>query len=158
VYDRANRPDTRLVKPALFVIDEAANIAPLPDLAQLASTARGVGIQLVTIWQDFAQLQARYGTFAPTVINNHRAKVVLSGVSDTPTLDYLSRLIGEEAVTETSETRDNDGSVHSRTQSTRYRPLAAPAALRQTDIGTGVLVYGNLHPAQLTLRPPKANQ
>lgn len=153
VYHRANRPDTRLVKPLLLVIDEAANIAPLPDLAQLASTARGVGIQLVTVWQDFAQLQARYGTFAQTVINNHRAKVVLSGVSDTPTLEYVSRLIGDQAATETSHTRDHDGSMRSTTESVRHQALAPPALLRQAETGTGVLVYGNLAPARLRLRP-----
>lgn len=153
VYRRANRRDTRLTKPLLLVIDEAANIAPLPDLAQLASTARGVGIQLVTVWQDFAQIQVRYGTFAQTVINNHRAKVVLSGVSDTPTLDYLSRLIGEQAAIEVSETRDRDGSVRTTSQATRHRPLASPATLRQTETGSGVLVYGNLAPAKLHLRP-----
>jgi type IV secretion system protein VirD4 len=153
VYQRANRPDTRLRKPLLLVIDEAANIAPLPDLAQLASTARGIGIQLVTVWQDFAQLQARYGTFAQTVINNHRAKVVLSGVSDTPTLDYLSRLIGDQAVTDVSETRERDGSVRSTTQAIRHRALAPPAVLRQAATGSGVLVYGNLAPARLRLRP-----
>lgn len=152
VYSRANRPDTRLAKPLLLVIDEAANIAPLPDLAQLASTARGVGIQLVTVWQDFAQLQGRYGTFAQTVINNHRAKVVLAGVSDTPTLDYLSRLIGDETTTETSHTRDHAGSVRTTTEAIRDRPLAAPSELRQSETGTGVLVYGNLSPARLRLR------
>lgn len=153
VYRRANRPDTRLAKPLLLVIDEAANIAPLPDLAQLASTARGVGIQLVTAWQDFAQIQVRYGTFAQTVINNHRAKVILSGVSDTPTLDYLSRLIGEQAATEVSETRDRAGSVQSITESSRHRALAPPATLRQSATGSGVLVYGNLAPAKIKLRP-----
>lgn len=153
VYQRANQPDTRLVKPLLLVIDEAANIAPLPDLAQLASTARGVGIQLVTVWQDFAQLQARYGTFAQTVINNHRAKVVLSGVSDTPTLEYVSRLIGDQAATETSHTRDHHGSVRSTTESVRHQALAPPALLRQAETGTGVLVYGNLAPARIRLRP-----
>ncbi|MDF1597266.1 MAG: type IV secretory system conjugative DNA transfer family protein, partial [Acidimicrobiia bacterium] len=152
IYDRANRSTDRLTKPLLLVIDEAANIAPLPDLAQIASTARGVGIQLVTIWQDFAQIQARYGTFAQTVINNHRAKVVLAGISDTPTLDYISRLIGDQHTIEKSHTRNPDGR-ESTTQSTRHRPLAPTAALRRADTGTGVLVYGNLHPAQLKLRP-----
>jgi type IV secretion system protein VirD4 len=155
VYRRANRPDTRLHKPLLLVIDEAANIAPLPDLAQLASTARGVGIQLVTVWQDFAQIQVRYGTFAQTVINNHRAKVVLSGISDTPTLDYLSRLIGDHAATEVSETRDKDGAVRTTTRSTRHQALAPPATLRQAVTASGVLVYGNLPPARLHLRPTK---
>ncbi|MEX2622975.1 MAG: type IV secretory system conjugative DNA transfer family protein, partial [Acidimicrobiia bacterium] len=152
IYDRANRSADQLAKPLLLVIDEAANIAPLPDLAQLASTARGVGIQLVTVWQDFAQIQARYGTFAQTVINNHRAKVVLAGVSDTPTLDYISRLIGDETTVEQSHTRNADGR-ESVTESTRHRPLASTADLRRADTGTGVLVYGNFHPAQLKLRP-----
>jgi len=152
IYDRANRATDRLSKPLLLVIDEAANIAPLPDLAQIASTARGVGIQLVTVWQDFAQIQARYGSFAQTVINNHRAKVILAGVSDTPTLDYISRLIGDQQTTEESHTRNQDGK-ESTTQSTRHRPLAPTAALRRADTGTGVLIYGNFHPAQLKLRP-----
>jgi type IV secretion system protein VirD4 len=152
IYDRANKTSDRLAKPLLLVIDEAANIAPLPDLAQIASTARGVGIQLVTVWQDFAQIQARYGTFAQTVINNHRAKVVLAGVSDTPTLDYFSRLIGDEATVEESQSRNPDGRK-SVTESIRHRPLAPAADLRRADTGTGVLVYGNFHPAQLKLRP-----
>jgi type IV secretion system protein VirD4 len=152
IYDRANRPTDRLPKPLLLVIDEAANIAPLPDLAQIASTARGVGIQLVTIWQDFAQIQARYGTFAQTVINNHRAKVVLAGVSDTPTLDYISRLIGDKQAAEESRTRNPEGR-ETVTESTRHRPLAPTSALRRSDTGTGVLIYGNFHPARLKLRP-----
>ena len=152
IYDRANRTTDRLAKPLLLAIDEAANIAPLPDLAQIASTARGVGIQLVTIWQDFAQIQARYGTFAQTVINNHRAKVILAGISDTPTLDYISRLIGDEAAVEQSRTRNPDGKT-STTETVRHRPLAPTADLRRADTGTGVLIYGNFHPARLKLRP-----
>lgn len=152
VYARANHPDTRLQKPLLLVIDEAANIAPLPNLAQLASTARGVGIQLVTAWQDFAQIQAMYTTFSPTVINNHRAKVVLPGVSDPPTLDYFAKIIGEEAATEISETHNENGGVRSRTEATRRRPLASPVTLRQARTGSGFLVYGNLPPARLKLR------
>lgn len=152
IYDRANRSTDRIPKPLLLVIDEAANIAPLPNLAQIASTARGVGIQLVTVWQDFAQIQARYGTFAQTVINNHRAKVVLAGVSDTPTLDYISRLIGDEAATEESRSRNPDGR-NTVTESIRHRPLAPTSALRRSDTGTGVLIYGNHHPAKLKLRP-----
>ncbi len=48
----------RLDPPLLLVLDEAANIAPLRDLAQIASTAAGLGIQLVTVWQDRAQIVA----------------------------------------------------------------------------------------------------
>ena len=50
--------DGRLDPPLLVVLDEAANIAPLSDLDVLASTASSHGIQLVTVWQDFAQIEA----------------------------------------------------------------------------------------------------
>ncbi len=65
--------------PLLIVLDEAANIAPLRDLDAIASTAAGHGIQLVTVWQDLAQLRARYGERASTVVNNHRGKNHLVG-------------------------------------------------------------------------------
>ena len=98
VYDQVARTRRPLDPPLLIVLDEAANIAPLSDLDALASTAAGHGVQLVTIWHDLAQITARYGTRATTVVNNHRAKLFLSGISDPSTLDYASHLIGEEEV------------------------------------------------------------
>ncbi len=44
------------------MLDEAANVAPIPDLDALASTGAGQGIQLVTVFQDIAQVNARYVT------------------------------------------------------------------------------------------------
>ncbi|MGH9057688.1 MAG: type IV secretory system conjugative DNA transfer family protein [Acidimicrobiales bacterium] len=74
----ANAAGGRLDPPLLLVLDEAANIAPVRDLDTLASTAAGLGVQLVTVCQDLAQLGARYGTErARTIANNHRAKILL---------------------------------------------------------------------------------
>src|SRR5581483_8256209 len=92
--------------PLLLVLDEAANIAPVADLATIASTAASHGIQLVTVWQDLAQIKARYGSEATTVVNNHRAKVVLAGVGDVDTLDYVARLGGDQDVEQLSVTTD----------------------------------------------------
>jgi type IV secretion system protein VirD4 len=138
--------------PLLVVLDEAANIAPLRNLDALASTAAGLGVQLVTVWQDLAQIEARYGRRAQTIINNHRAKVLLSGISDPSALDYVSRLSGDEEVAKDSTTRDASG-LRSSTESTTYRRLAPADALRRVVPGEGVLVYGHLPPAQLRLRP-----
>jgi type IV secretion system protein VirD4 len=138
--------------PLLVVLDEAANIAPLRNLDALASTAAGLGVQLVTVWQDLAQIEARYGRRAQTILNNHRAKVVLSGISDPGALDYVSRLCGDEEVAKDSTTRDAGG-LRSSTESTTYRRLAPVDALRRVVPGEGVLVYGHLPPAQLRLRP-----
>ena len=55
------------------------NCAAIKKLPQLATTGRGQGIQLLTIWHDEAQLQHRYGHRASTVLNGHRAKLLLSG-------------------------------------------------------------------------------
>jgi type IV secretion system protein VirD4 len=136
----------------LVVLDEAANIAPLRNLDALASTAAGLGVQLVTVWQDLAQIEARYGRRAQTIINNHRAKVLLSGISDPSALDYVSRISGDEEVAKDSTTRDASG-LRSSTESTTYRRLAPADALRRVVPGEGVLVYGHLPPAQLRLRP-----
>jgi type IV secretion system protein VirD4 len=150
-YDAALRTGRPLDPPLLVVLDEAANIAPLRDLDALASTAAGHGVQLVTVWQDLAQVKARYGSKASTVVNNHRAKVVLSGVSDPDTLEYASRLIGDSEIHDHSVTISGGG-ARSTTRSQRERRLAPDAELRRIKPGEGVLVYGHLPPARIRLR------
>jgi len=151
-FDRAARRGRPLDPPLLVVLDEAANIAPLVDLDGLAATCAGHGVQLVTVWQDLSQVAARYGERGATVINNHRAKVFLSGTSDPRTLDHASHLVGEEELLVPSVTRDPSGS-RTVTTSPLRRPLLPPEALRQLPVSSGVLVYGSLPPARLALRP-----
>jgi type IV secretion system protein VirD4 len=145
----------RLDPPLLLVLDEAANIAPLRDLAQIASTAAGLGIQLVTVWQDRAQITARYGPHAATVVNNHRAKLVLSGITDASTTGDIAQVIGDTEVVRRSITVDADGRT-SATRSTHSQQLASAADLRQLRPFEGVLVYGHLPPIALRLRKPIA--
>jgi type IV secretion system protein VirD4 len=143
----------RLDPPLLLVLDEAANIAPLRDLAQVASTAAGLGIQLITVWQDRAQITARYGQHAGTVVNNHRAKLVLSGITDATTTGDIAQVIGDTEVVRHSTTVDAEGRT-SATQATQTQMLASAAALRQLRPFEGVLVYGHLPPVALQLRRP----
>ncbi len=96
-YDRAARNGGGLARPALVMLDEAGNIAPLADLPGYAATAPSHGITFVTIWQDLAQIEAIYRHRAQTVLNNHRAKLFGSGIGDVATLDYLSRLVASTA-------------------------------------------------------------
>ena len=151
-YDRATLTHGPLDPPLLVVLDEAANIAPLADLDTLAATAAGQGIQLVTVWHDLAQITARFGPRATTVVNNHRAKLFLSGISDPSTLDYASHLIGDEEVLLPATTR-GARTGPSTTRSPATRRLAPPDALRRIAPGHAVLVYGDLPPVRLRLRP-----
>jgi type IV secretion system protein VirD4 len=150
-FARSVRTGRPLSPPLLMVLDEAANIAPLAELDSLAATCAGHGVQLVTVWQDLAQVHARYGPRAATVVNNHRAKLFLPGITDPATLDHACRLLGDREVSLPSVTRGLSGG--STTMAPVRRPLLAPDALRRLDPGTTVLVYGSLPPARLTLRP-----
>jgi type IV secretion system protein VirD4 len=152
-YDRTTETGTALDPPLLLVLDECANIAPLRDLATLASTGAGQGIQLVSVFQDLAQINAVYGRDrAPTIVSNHRAKVILSGIGDPQTLDYLARLLGDEEIRHVSSTSGAEGR-RSTTESVGYRTIAPANVLREMKPAQGVLVYGHLAPARIALRP-----
>ncbi len=152
VYEQVASSGKPLDPPLLLVLDEAANIAPLTDLDALAATAAGHGVQLVTVWHDLSQINARYGPRATTVVNNHRSKLFLSGISDPATLDYASHLIGDEELHVPVTTRGGHGGL-STTFSPSTRRLAPPDEIRRIPPGEGVLVYGDLPPARLRLRP-----
>jgi type IV secretion system protein VirD4 len=147
----ARQPDGMLPHRLLLDLDEAGNCAALSKLPELATTARGQGIQLLTVWHDEAQLAYRYGRRAATVLNGHRAKLLLSGQADLGSLDLASRLIGDEAITQTSHTTGEAGRA-STTASTSWRRLAPAEALRQLKPGRAVLLYGHLPPTRLHLR------
>jgi type IV secretion system protein VirD4 len=134
------------------LLDEAGNIAPLRDLPGYASTARSHGITFVSIWQDLAQIKSIYGERAQTVLNNHRAKLFGAGIADDPTLEYVSRLIGDERRTEVNRSGDLHGPRRSVSEHTSWRRLAPVDAIRRLRTGQGILVYGSIPPVWLRLR------
>jgi type IV secretory pathway TraG/TraD family ATPase VirD4 len=108
----------------------------------------------VTVCQDLGQLTSRYGSErSRTIVNNHRAKLLLSGVSDLPTLDLLSGLAGEEAVREESYTLDQGDGRRTRSSAVAFRRLLPSDGLRRVPPGEGILIYGHLAPIRLRLRP-----
>ena len=152
-YERANADGGSLTEPCLVLLDEAGNIAPLRDLPGYASTARSHGITLVSIWQDLAQIKAIYGHRAQTVLNNHRAKLFGTGIADEATLEYVSRLIGDERRTEINRSGDLHGGRRSMSEHATYRRAAPADILRRMRTNEAVLVYGSELPAHVRLRP-----
>jgi type IV secretion system protein VirD4 len=142
-YQTANKsPGRKLRTPLLVCLDELGNAVPIPNLAEIASTAASHNIQLISIFHDLAQARERYREQALTAINNHRARMLLSGVADIDTLRYFSDLIGDEELKDRS---DPNAPV-------RRRPLAPADQLRQIKPEQGLLIYGSLRPAMLRLR------
>jgi type IV secretion system protein VirD4 len=152
VHHHVARTGRPLDPPLLVVLDEAANIAPVEDLATVASTSAAMGVQLVTVFQDLAQVRLRYREATGTVVNNHRATLFLPGIKDLDTLDLASRLIGDSETIRDSITRGGDGR-RSATASPQWRRLLPAEAARTLPDRHGVLVYGNLPPLRVRLRP-----
>jgi type IV secretion system protein VirD4 len=151
--EKAARSPNGMLSPRLgLFLDEAGNCAALSELDVLATTARGQGIQLVTVWHDKSQLEARYGPKAATILNNHRAKLFLSGLADLSALELGARLIGDRQTVERARSMGSDGR-HSVNESVGYRPLLPVEDLRRLRPGEGVLVYGHLRPVPVRLRP-----
>jgi type IV secretion system protein VirD4 len=138
----------------LLLLDELANIAPFPGLDELASTAAGMGVQLVSVCQDIAQLQARFGRRAGTIVNNHRAKLAGRGISDIETLNYFTRLIGAGEFEQRSvSSSSGEHGRRSHTEGDTYRELAPAHVLRQSEAASALMVYGSLPPTTMDLRP-----
>jgi type IV secretion system protein VirD4 len=151
--ERAARSPGGMLDPKLFLaLDEAGNVAALADLPELATTARAQGIQLLTVWHDKSQLEHRYGQQAATVLNNHRARVFLSGLADLDSLDLASRLVGEQTTRDRSSMHGDRGQ-RTASVSTTYRLLAPVESLRRLRPREGIVLYGHLPPARIRLRP-----
>ena len=78
-YDRSTQLGAALDPPLLLLLDEATGVAPMNELARLASAAASRGVQIVSVFQDFRQIEGEYGGSAGLVVKNHRVKLLLSG-------------------------------------------------------------------------------
>ncbi len=139
---RAASQGGRLAEPLLVVLDEAAAIAPLADLDVLAATCAGQGITLVTCFQDLAQVRARWGERAGTLVNNHRTRVVLGGMADPSAAELVASLGGVRR-----DRARKDGPAP------EARPLVDAHELRQMPARSGLVISGSLPIARVRLRP-----
>jgi type IV secretion system protein VirD4 len=139
----------------LLALDEAANVAPLPNLDELASTGPGQGVALLTVLQNLSQAFERWGRDrTETILVNHRARLFCSGIADQATLSYLGQTLGEQEVQRVSTHRQAlQASGGSRTVSSDFRRLAGAHRVRQAPENSALLVYGRLPAAQIQLRP-----
>lgn len=121
--------ELRTQRRLLLVLDEAATVASLDELDQMASTVSGLDVTLVTVLQDFSQLKARWGPRASTIVNNHTTRIVLGGLADPTASQYLPELF---------ETRKD-------------APPSIP--LRQRPRGTGTVIAGHRPAFAVRLQP-----
>jgi hypothetical protein len=163
-FERSRNRSAPIDPALLVVLDDAASSAALPQLDVYAASAGGHGVQLVTSFRHLSQMRARYDDRAEAVFANHRAKVILSGVTDGETLALLSHLLGDETIRQLAtpaalakagaKGRGGEAEATRGIRSpTRPRGASPAEALAWISPGHGVLLYGHIPPAPITLRP-----
>jgi type IV secretory pathway TraG/TraD family ATPase VirD4 len=145
------QPHARLDPPLLVALDEVTQICPVPLPVWMADSA-GKGILVVAVCHGLAQLQARWDKpGAHAIWDTAGIKVILGGVTDTDTLEGLSRLCGEVALRTHSRTRFEDGR-RGRTVSYRYVRVLPPELLRTLPEWRALVLRTNLSPVIVRLR------
>lgn len=152
-FSAATRNGGALPRHLVVLLDEAANICPLKQLPQWTATCPSHEISLITVWQDRSQQRDRYGIDgAETIWNNSHARLILPGIADRATSDISSQLGDEERLARSTTTEAGRGqrSINVRTET---HALVDGSSLRQQQDGQALLVYRNLPPVRVILRP-----
>jgi type IV secretion system protein VirD4 len=134
---------TGTLDPRLFILmDEAANIAPVRNLAPWLSQCGDHGIVIATIWQSIAQIDQRYGRAARDAIcAASTAQVFIPPLAEPTSAGYLTELLGEEPVANGSST------MGQHTLSAGHQKAGPAPWLRQIGRGRAILIYRDLPPA-----------
>ncbi len=131
----------RLDPPLTAVLDEVANIAPVP-VAEWASWAAGSGIRLVLITQSYAQLKQRWGVDGAAVIwQCCKTKIIYGATTEDELCAITERACGTVRVRTTE--RDHRG----RRRGHEEIPLLPAAMLRMLPAGRAVVIQGRAAPA-----------
>jgi type IV secretory pathway TraG/TraD family ATPase VirD4 len=141
--------------PVTLVLDEVANIAPLPDLPAIVAEGGSQGLQILVCLQDLSQARGRWGEAADGFLSLFGVKVVLPGIGDLRTLELVSQLGGEidMAVRSTSRSWGRGGGGSSLTISTRRQRRLPVDAVAHLPKGTALLLEGPEPPRWLQLTP-----
>jgi type IV secretion system protein VirD4 len=130
----------RLDPPLTAVLDEVANIAPIP-VPTWASWAAGSGIRLSLIAQSYAQLKQRWGTEGAAVIwQCCKTKIIFGGTSEDELCGLAERGCGTVRVRTTERDHGRRWRGHEEIQ------LLPAAALRMLPRDRAVVIQGRAAP------------
>ena len=143
--------------PLTLVLDELANIAPIPDLPAMVSEGGGQGVLTAGFLQDLSQARARWGPAADGFLSLFGSKLILPGIADMATLELVSRLGGEIDVPTSSVSRapwwsPGRGAPTVTWSHQRQRRLPLDTVSHQPP-GTALLLTGSEPAARVRLPP-----
>lgn len=115
-------------RPVCFMLDELATLGHLQAVENAVGLAAGYGIQLVTVFQDVAQMRDLYKGRWSSFIGNAGVRAVFS-LDDYETAHYWSQFMGGRLVETMSQQQDIYGMTKGQSRGEAMRPLRSPEQL-----------------------------
>jgi type IV secretory pathway TraG/TraD family ATPase VirD4 len=157
LLDAARRKATenaggRLDPPLFVLLDEAANIAPIPSLPNLLADGGGSGITTVAVLQSLAQARGRWGQAgADAMWDAAVTKVILGGLAHADDLARISRLAGD--IDSPAHTRSSGPGGPGWSVAPRRLPALPIETLRTLPAGRAIVLARRAAPVEAVLQP-----
>ena len=142
-------PDKRLKRHCYFLMDEFGSLPPIKNFDNIIKIARSLGVFMIPVLQDYAQLNKVYGEQpASTIKNNCNVKIFL-GTNDEKTRGEISEACGQHKVKSVSYSENKDTGVNTSAQSV---PLIYPHELANLNnpadgvFGNAVVIASGVNP------------
>ncbi len=154
--------DVKLQRPVYFLLDEFANLPEIHDVDTIFSYGRSIGLTMVPVVQDYAQLEEVYEKKG-SIIKSQCNITVFIGTKDPETLKEVSEACGnvkyvEKSYSQGAESRAGGLSIST---SARTKPLITTTELialnedanHPDKYGNTVVLQLNKYPAKLKVTP-----
>jgi type IV secretion system protein VirD4 len=111
--------------PVCFMLDELATLGHVAPIENSVGLAAGYGVQLVTVFQDVAQMRDLYKGRWASFIGNAGVRALFN-LDDFETAEYWSKFTGSHLVGTQSQQQDIYGLTKAQTAGEAVRPLLSP--------------------------------
>lgn len=143
--------------PIHLLFDEFGNIGMLNNMSINAATVRSRKISIVACLQSITQLYQVYGlNNAKAILNNLKTKILLPGISDIETINYISNLCGNTEINTRSESYNKENKSISYSKS--KRKLFEDGELRTLEDNQALVIFNNKMPILDEIEPYYKNE
>jgi type IV secretory pathway TraG/TraD family ATPase VirD4 len=147
-------PDGHLDPPLGLILNEAANICPLPSLPSLVATGGGRGIPAFVVLQSLNQARHRWGEAqADSLWDAANIKLIYGGLAHAEDLQRISHLAGDIDQPTHTRTHPSAGNPGGWTTSQRRVPVLGIETIRHLPRDHAILLYRHLPPTITRLTP-----
>lgn len=143
-------------KRVMMLLDEMANIAPLPSLPSILSEGASQGVSIMGCLQDLSQAERRWPGMSKGFLTLFGTAIVLSGIADYTTLRNFSELSGRHYVPETQlqiSQRSRFTSSVSRSLRLNEKPLFSASDIQRMGDSRAVVFDFRREPGFVELTP-----